>query len=359
MAEIVLGIGCAHSPQLHTPAKDWDIRAERDRKDGVPLWFKGRKLSYAQLKAERHSENLGALLDMAVRETSLRRSFAAIDRLYAAFAAAEVDAVIIIGNDQHEIFSDIVPGFAVIAAEQIANLPRTAEQNARLPAGIELADHGHLPDERTVYPGHRTLALHLAKGLVSRHFDVTLCHEKPTVAGAKSLLDGMPHAYGFLYKNILRDSRTPQVPVDVNCWYYENTPSASRCYDFGVALAQSIASWEGDGKIAILTTGGLTHFVVDEQWDRTFLRALRDHDANWLRSIPQNELMAGTSECKSWIATAGAMDSAGLTMELIDHQCLYRTEGGTGSSCAFTLWESRAQQARLKTSARDTPDRAR
>jgi hypothetical protein len=32
------------------------------------------------------------------------------------------------------------------------------------------------------------------------------------------------------------------------------------------------------------------------------------------------------------------MDTAGLRMELIDHQCLYRTEGGTGSSCAFTVW---------------------
>jgi hypothetical protein len=338
VAKIVLGIGCAHTPQLHTQAKDWDIRADRDRRDGVPLWFKGKKLSYAELEAKRRDENLGALLGMEHREASLRSSFAAIDRLHAAYAAAEVDAVVIVGNDQHEMFSDIVPGFAVIAAEKIANLPRTAEQNARLPVGIELADHGHLPEERTIYPGHRALALHLARELVRHQFDVTLCHEKPTVVGAKSLLDGMPHAYGFLYKNILREAGKPHVPVDVNCWYYENTPSAARCYDFGGALAQAIASWGGDRRVAVLTTGGLTHFVVDEAWDREFLRAMRDHDAHWLRSIPQNELMAGTSECKSWIVTAGAMDGAGLTMELIDHQCLYRTEGGTGSSCAFTVW---------------------
>lgn len=342
MAEIVLGIGCAHTPQLHTEAKDWDIRAERDRRDGVPLWFRGRKLAYAQLEAERRSENLARLLGMETREAALRRSFDAIDQLHAAYAAANVDALVIVGNDQHEIFSDIIPGFAVIAADSIANFPRTAAQNARLPVGIELADHGHLPTERTIYPGHRKLALHLARELVSRRFDVTLCHEKPTVAGGKSLLDGMPHAYGFLYKNVLRDRCKPHVPVDVNCWYYENTPSADRCYDFGVALSQAIASWESDSKVAVLTTGGLTHFVVDEEWDRKFLRALQNHDAHWLRSIPQNELMAGTSECKSWIATAGVMDSAGLTMQLIDHQCLYRTAGGTGSSCAFALWKPAA-----------------
>ncbi len=339
MAELVLGIGCAHTPQLHTQASAWDIRADRDRRDGVPLWFRGRKLPYKQLEAERRGENLGRLLAMEIREQSLRRSFAAIDRLHGAYAAAAPDAVVIVGNDQNEIFSDLVPAFAVIAAENIANCPRTAEQSARLPIGIELADHGHLPHERTIYPGHRALGLHLARQLVATGgFDVTLCHEKPTVTGARSLLDGMPHAYGFLYKNIMRELHTPQVPVDVNCWYYDNSPTAARCYDFGVALAQAIASWEGDEKIAVLTTGGLTHFVVDEQWDRRFLQAMLDHDARWLRSIPQNELMAGTSECKSWIVTAAAMDTAGLAMELIDHQCLYRTEGGTGSSCAFTLW---------------------
>jgi hypothetical protein len=338
VAEIVLGIGCAHTPQLHTQAKDWDIRAARDRKDGVPLWFRGRKLTYAQLEAQRRSENIGRLLAMETREASLRSSFAAIDRLHAAYAAADVDAIVIVGNDQHEIFSDIVPGFAVIAAEQLASCPRTAEQNARLPVGIELSDHGHLPTERTVYPGHRALALHLTRELVVQGFDVTVCHEKPTVTGDRSLLDGMPHAYGFLYKNILRGLQKPQVPVDVNCWHFENTPAASRCYDFGTALAKAIASWAGDKRVALLTTGGLTHFVVDEEWDRKFLRAMRDHDAHWLRAIPQNELMAGTSECKSWIATAAAMDHAGLEMTLIDHQCLYRTEGGTGSSCAFTLW---------------------
>ncbi len=338
MAKIVLGIGCAHTPQLHTRAKDWDIRADRDRRDGVPLWFRGRKLTYAQLETERRCENLGRLLGMQAREAALHRSFAAIDRLHAAYAAAEPDALIIVGNDQHEIFSDIVPAFAVIADAKIANFPRTAAQKARLPVGIELADAGHLPDERTTYPGHRALGLHLASHLVRGGFDVTLCHQKPTVAGESSLLDGMPHAYGFLYKNILRGLHKPQVPVDVNCWYYENSPTASRCYDFGVALAQAIAAWEGDKTVAVLTTGGLTHFVVDEQWDCKFLRAMTDHDAGWLRSIPQNELMAGTSECKSWIVTAAAMDTVGLTMDVIDHQCLYRTEGGTGSSCAFTLW---------------------
>jgi len=339
MAEIVLAIGCAHTPQLHTLAKDWDIRAARDRQDGIPLWFKGRKLTYAGLEAERREERLGDLLDIPTRENALKASFAAMDTLHAAFVEARADVVVIVGNDQNEIFSEIKPAFSVIAADEIANLPRTDEQIGRLPVGIAISDHGHLPDTRTIYPGHRELGLHLARHMVREsNFDVALCHEKPTVRNDKSLLYGMPHAYGFLYKNIMRDHIVPQVPVDVNCWYFDNTPRAARCYDFGLALGEAIRRWDGPERVVLLTTGGLTHFVVDEAWDRQFLQAMAENDHEWLRAIPQNELMAGTSECKSWIATAAAASDAGLSMEVVDYQKLYRTEGGTGSSCAFVRW---------------------
>ena len=82
MAEIVLGIGCAHTPQLHTMAEDWDIRAARDRADGIPLWFRGRKLKYAELEAERAPERLADRLDLATRRAALEASFDAIDRLH-------------------------------------------------------------------------------------------------------------------------------------------------------------------------------------------------------------------------------------------------------------------------------------
>jgi len=193
-----------------------------------------------------------------------------------------------------------VPAFAVIATDELPNLPRTAEQNARLPIGIELSDHGHLPDERVAFPGDRAFGQHIARHLVRESsFDVTLCHEKPTVRNEKSLMYGLPHAYGFLYKNVMRDCVKPNVPVDVNCWYYDNSPSAARCYQFGGAVARAIEAWDSDARVAVLTT----------------------------------------SECKSWIATSAAMRHAGLKMREVEYQTLYRTEGGTGSSCAFVAWQ--------------------
>ena len=174
MAEIILGIGCAHTPQLHTLAADWDIRAVRDRADGIPLWYKGRKLSYAELETARAAERLGDKLGLATRQAALDASFAAIDRLHALFVETDPDVVVILGNDQHEFFSDIVPAFAVIASDELANLPRTPEQNARLPVGIEISDHGHLPDAPLAYPGARALGLHVSRHLVrDGGFDVT------------------------------------------------------------------------------------------------------------------------------------------------------------------------------------------
>ena len=339
MAEMVLGIGCAHTPQIHTTAEDWDLRADRDRVDGVPLWWKGKKVSYKELVELRKGEGIENMLDMPTRQKALDACFAAMDTLHQIYVDARPDVVVIIGNDQHEIWSGFYPVFAVISAETIENMPRTEEQNARLPIGIDISDHGHLPDERVTFPGHPELAKHILKSTIAQGFDTVNCPDKPTVTNDKSLLYGMPHAYGFLYKNIMRDHVVPHVPVDVNVWHFDNTPPSARCYEFGKAVGKAIRDWESDARVVVLTTGGLTHFAVDPVWDRMFLDALKSHDAKTLSAIPQNELMAGTSECKSWIATAGAMDVSGKEMEEVDYQFLYRTEGGTGSSCAFTYWK--------------------
>ena len=81
MATIVLGIGCAHTPQLHTPAEQWEIRAQRDMTDGVPLWFHGERLKYKDVEAARKHEALAEQTAMEVREERLRKSFEAVDVL--------------------------------------------------------------------------------------------------------------------------------------------------------------------------------------------------------------------------------------------------------------------------------------
>ena len=90
--------------------------------------------------------------------------------------------------------------------------------------------------------------------------------------------------------------------------------------------------------MAVIGSGGMSHFVVDEELDRKFLDAMKRKDAETLISIPPYNFRSGTSELKNWIPVAGAMNEVGLEMTIVDYQPLYRSSAGTGSGMAFAYW---------------------
>jgi len=83
---------------------------------------------------------------------------------------------------------------------------------------------------------------------------------------------------------------------------------------------------------------GLSHFVIDETFDRALLDAMRRRDEEWLRGIDEATLQSGTSECKNWLPVAAACAEAGLEMELVDYVPCYRSQAGTGTAMAFAAW---------------------
>ena len=222
MAKIVLGIGCAHTPQLHTPADKWDIRGKRDTEDGVPLWYKGERLKYAQLAEIRAEQNLAEQTGMETREERLTKSYAAIDQLSEVFAEAKPDVTIIFGNDQAEMFlDDIKPAFTIMGCWQFENLPRTDAQVERLPPGIHLADVGHLPDSGTAeFPGHPELAAYLAESAMDAGFDIAYSKQQHRADPEHAHLSGMPHAYGFIYKQILCEVNKMFFQIISNDYYH-------------------------------------------------------------------------------------------------------------------------------------------
>jgi len=341
MAKIVLGIGCAHTPQLHTPADKWEIRAERDARDGVPMWYKGERLKYAEVLEQRQHLDLQAQTKMEIREERLRKSFAAVDVLADVFARANPDVVVIFGNDQSEMFlDDMKPAFTVMGCPEFENMPRTDEQISRLPPGIALADPGHLPDhDRQVFPGHPELARHIAEQAISNEFDVSYSNRQFHPDPSRAQTSGMPHSYGFIYKQIFRTHVKPHVPVDTNTFFPPNQPLASRCYKLGKLVGDAIRDWDQDLNVCVIATGGLSHFVVDEDFDHDIMRAMERNDFEHLLSYSEGYYQAGSSEIKSWIAAGGAMQDAGLAGHIVDYHALYRTPAGTGSSTAFMYWQ--------------------
>ena len=55
-------------------------------------------------------------------------------------------------------------------------------------------------------------------------------------------------------------------------------------------------------RVAVMASGGLSHFVVDEEIDRATLKALAEKDVDGLRSLPREKLRSGTSEILNWVA---------------------------------------------------------
>jgi chromosome segregation ATPase len=104
----------------------------------------------------------------------------------------------------------------------------------------------------------------------------------------------------------------------------------------GQAIAAAVAAWPEAASVAIIASGGLSHFVVDEELDRMALKGLESADAGTLTSLPRHRLQSATTETLNWVATAGAMH--GTKMEVITYEPAYRTAAGTGCGCAVGHW---------------------
>jgi hypothetical protein len=336
MARIVLGIGTSHGPMLSTPWQEWGQRVGFDRQN--PLHdFRGGKYPFDALVALRRDENLAA--EIAPEKWRARHAAcqAAIARLADKFAEVKPDVAVIVGNDQKELFTeDNFPAFAVYWGETIENRPRTAEQVARLPPGVAIAERGHAPPEDAVYPGLPSLGRHIIESLMADEFDVAQSERLPAGSG---YANGIPHAYGFVYRQIMRDAVIPNVPVILNTFYPPNQPSATRCYKFGLALGRAIESWPEDRTVAVFASGGLSHFVIDEPLDRQVLDALAANDADAVCAIPEDRYQAGTSEIKNWIPVSAIMAGCGKAMTLVDYVPCYRSLAGTGNAMGFAYWQ--------------------
>ena len=92
--------------------------------------------------------------------------------------------------------------------------------------------------------------------------------------------------------------------------------------------------------MAVIASGGLTHFVIDEDLDRRLLKAMASGDWDALVAPGEETYQAGTSEVKNWAPVAAAMDGLGFQMKLVDYVPVYRTEAGTGNAMGFVYWES-------------------
>jgi 3-O-methylgallate 3,4-dioxygenase len=313
----------------------WGGRVTADRAN-PQHFYQGKTYTFDEMVELRRGENLAAQFTSEVCQERYTRCQQAIAKLGDAYAQVKPDVAVVVGNDQMEVFtSEHVPAFAVFWGGYVEGIPRTPEFLAKLNPAVARAELDRTPSVYTQYPCSPELGRYMIRTAMAEGFDVAQMTKLQT---GEIGSNAVPHAYGFVYRRVMRDKVVPHVPVFVNTFYPPNQPTAARCYELGRMLARAVASWPGDQNVAFVASGGLTHFVIDELFDHTVLDALCRRDAAALSSLPENMFQAGTSEMKNWIVVAGVMAEAGLKPTVLDYVPCYRSEAGTGSGMGFVDW---------------------
>lgn len=329
MAKLVLGMGTSHGPMLSTPPERWDLRVPDDRR--IQHHYKNRTWSFDELVELRKGEHLDRQITPEVWRARHAACRAALGKMAEVFAEVKPDVAVIVGNDQMEIFGDtLIPAFSVLWGDQIINSMHTEERLAGMPAGVKIAVPGHIPPGGAIYPGVKGLGKHIIETAIHDEFDVAAMTKLPK--------DETPHAFGFVYRQIMNDRVVPSVPVVLNTFYPPNQPTAKRCYEFGKSILRAIESWDSDLRVALIASGGLTHFVIDEEIDQTVFAAMRERTFSKVIDLGEGIFQSGTSEIKNWIPVAGAMADLKFQMHLIDYVPCYRSEAGTGNAMGFVYW---------------------
>lgn len=330
MARLVAAFGSSHSIMLASQREDWQHGFKQiDPKNPHYYDRQGNKTDYATLLAAAPPgseamvtpERMGERYDLAQ---------AAMGELRERIRAARLDVLLLVGDDQTELFRTTNnPAFAIFWGSTIRN------GAAVLKDGDNWVQRARMwrqePDGDVEYPVHSKMAEWLIRSLCERDFDI-------------AAMDGLEHgqfeghAFSFIHRRYLQGLHLPVLPLIVNTFDPPNQPTPRRCAQLGRALRELIAAYPEKLRVGVLASGGLSHFVVDEELDNGILAALARKDTDWLAALDPRLLQAGSSEIRNWIIAAEAVKE--LELDWVRYVPGHRTPALTGTGLAFAAWKT-------------------
>jgi hypothetical protein len=238
------------------------------------------------------------------------------------------DALIVVGDDQGEVFSKaLIPAMAIVVADEVAG-----STNVSLIG--EPLDTNHI-----TLKCHRELASCLADRLIERGFDLGIVRELTPLARPAA---GLGHAFTRLPNQFGVPRNGPPIVVFFLNAYFPPMPTAERCYELGEAMREALA--DRPERIAILASGGLSHDPrgpragwIDEPLDRWVLDTIARGEAERLMHLftfDSDTLRSGTGEIRSWITVAAAFDE--LPATVVDYIPAHHSTCGLG----FAYWRT-------------------
>lgn len=346
MASIIGGFGSSHGSSMYETGDGLAKHGERDKRIGeLILPPSGRRVTYEELLAAANpaiSRRINPDTFHRIAEEIQRGT----DELEKRFVQTNPDVVVMFGDDQSEFFfEDNYPSINVYWGETMKVLPRQVR-----PETDSKPVTGYVA-EAFEYPVDSALGLHIIESLMEQDFDVA--HSRylkeaygGSIGPATWYLDhqrstaprpfGMPHAYSFPVGRWFAGKTPPIVPITINTCYPPNWISPKRAYALGRAVRKAVEQWASGKRVAFACSGGLSHFVVDEDLDRMALKGLAEANGEILSSLPRERLQSATTEILNWVACAGAMGQT--RMEVVTYEAGYRNAGGTGCGCAVGHW---------------------
>ncbi len=327
MARLAAAFASSHSVMLTCELEDW-LTKFRDRDDRLPFYDKlGNQISYQQVidEAPKNATELITPEAIAKRYHDTQR---AMDRMRDELLSAKLDALIICGDDQYELFHDNhMPSIAIYYGDDIVNAARPKEP---VPDWYKTAQLRRAEEGAAVtYPCHGKLALSLIEGLVEKGFDVSALKSMPPT-------EHEGHAYSFIHHRYLHSAPVPIIPVFLNTYNPPNQPTPKRCVAFGKAIGELVAAFRDDIRVGIMASGGMSHFRVEEDLDQSIFDAIKRKDLDFLAALKPYRLLAGSSEIRNWIVAAAAAPHLDMTWSA--YIPAYRTLGLTGTGLGFARW---------------------
>jgi 3-O-methylgallate 3,4-dioxygenase len=350
MAKIVGGFGSGHTPLMSVPGELWSVYAQRDPQNReLILPPSGKRVTYDELLAAADPR-----IKNQINEETFIEKFsniqAGLNELNIRFGQLNPDVVVMFGDDQSEFFfDDNYPSINVFWGESMKMLPRPVREDMNPAMVISAKAYG---DNEREYPCDPELGLHIIESLMDQDFDVAQSRYLKqeyggSIGPATWYLDnkfetkarpfGMPHAFAFPIVRWFGGHSPAVVPITINTCYPPNWISAKRAYALGRAVRKAVEAWDSDKTVAFACSGGLSHFVVDEELDRHAIRGMETADGELLSSLPRERLQSATTETLNWVSVAGAMGET--RMQTLTYEPGYRTPAGTGCGCGCGVWE--------------------
>lgn len=259
----------------------------------------------------------------------VKRIEAAFGELRRQLDAYRPDAIVVVGDDQGDMFSDANnPAISVFRGTEVWG---PARPFFYLDEGPEAS--------RITIPVHAELSEFLLRGLVKRGFDPASSLElKPEGHPDR----GFSHMLTYPMPKLVPGLNVPVIPILLNA-YYPPQPTGRRCWDLGAAVADIFK--DRPERIAIYGSGGMSHDPngplagwIDEPLDTWIferIEANRGEELTSLFSFDSMALRGGTGELRAWITAAGACQWAG---KKVDYLAAHHAKTGLG----FCYWPAKA-----------------